>query len=71
MIRVKPNVNILAMLKEAGYSTYVIQREKLIGQRTLQKLRIGGLPSWNELDKLCKLLKVNPWDIIEFVNDEK
>ena len=67
MFRVKPGVNLLEMLKANGYSSYRIAHEKMFGSATVQKFRRNGLPSWNELDKLCKLLKVNPWDIIEYI----
>ena len=67
MIRVKPSVNILDMLKSAGYSTYRIAKDGLFGSATVQKLRAGGLPSWNELDKLCHLLHVEPWELIEYI----
>ena len=71
MIRVKPGVNIVELLKNAGYSSYRIANEKLFGQATLTKFRRNGLPSWNELDKLCDLLNCQPWDLIEYVKEEK
>ena len=70
MIRIKHGVNILDMLKQAGHTSYTIRREKLFGEATMQKFRDGGLPSWNELDKLCDLLDCQPWDLIEYVKDE-
>lgn len=69
MFRYKHGINVLEMLKTAGYNTNRIRTERVFGQSTLQKFRTGDLPSWNELDRLCKLLKVEPWEIIEFVDD--
>lgn len=66
--RIKPGVNVIDMLKSAGYSTYRIRKEKIIGERALQKFRGGDeLPSWNELDIICGLLHVEPWNIVERV----
>ena len=70
MIRMKPGVVLVDMLKDAGYSTYRIAREGIFGSATVQKFRRGGLPSWNELDKLCALLHVAPWDLIEYIPDQ-
>lgn len=67
MFRFKPGVDVLRMLSERGYSSYKIRQEKIMGEKTLQKFRDGKLPSWNELDKICGLLQMNPWDIIEYL----
>lgn len=69
MIRYRPGVNVLAMLSAAGYNTGEIRRRKLIGENALQKIRDGKLPSWNELDKLCNLLRVHPVDLLEYIPD--
>ncbi len=71
MFRVKDGVNILDMLKTAGYSTYKITKDSVFGSATMQKFRNGGMPSWNELDKLCRMIGCEPWDIIEYVRDDK
>lgn len=71
MIRVKPSVDVLAMLKSAGYSSYRIAQERIMGQSTLTKLRRHGMPSWNELDTICNLCGCSPWDLIEYIPDSK
>ena len=65
MFRVK--VDIMDMLKAAGYTSYRIAKEGLFGSATVTKFRRHGLPSWNELDKICKLCNVWPWDVIEYI----
>ena len=67
MIRVKEHVNILDMLRNAGYSSYRIGKERIFGQSTLTKLRGHGMPSWRELDTICDLCDCSPWDIIEYI----
>ncbi len=67
MIRWK--VDIMARLKEAGYTTYKIRKENLMGQQMLVKIRDGGLPSWATIDNICEWLHCQPGDLIEHVSD--
>ena len=68
-IRFKPGTNVLDLMKGAGYSSYRLRKEKLLGESVLTKLRRGDLPSWNELSVICRLLQCQPGDLIEFVDD--
>ena len=63
-------MDIMAALKERGYSSTKIREEKLIGQSYLQQIRHGDLVSWKTIDTLCKLLDCQPGDIVEYVPDE-
>ena len=67
----KADARILDRLKAAGYTTYRIRHERILGERVLQKFRTGELPSWNELDTICKLLSCQPWDLIEYIHDDE
>ena len=70
MIRLK--MKLLPALKAAGYNSARIRQEKLLGESVLTKLRNDGLPSWHELDTICRLLgNVQPGDIVEYVPDEE
>lgn len=60
-------MDILAALKDAGYSSYKIRKEKLLGEATLQKIRNGELVSWENISTICQLLKCQPGDIVEYV----
>lgn len=66
MLRYK--VDILETLKEAGWTTYKIRKEKLIGERVMQRIREGELPSWGALDVICGLLHCQPGDIVEYID---
>ena len=66
---IRYKVDILAALKERGYSSTKIREEKLIGQSYLQQLRHGELVSWKTLDTIYKLLECQPGDLIEFVDE--
>ena len=59
-------IDILAALKEAGYNTNRIRKEKLIGEAMLQKIRNRQLPSWATLETICELLDCQPGDLVEF-----
>lgn len=69
-IRYKPDVDIIAMLKAAGYTTYRLRQEHLISESALTKMRAHTLPSWNELNTLCALLHIQPWELLEYAADE-
>lgn len=66
----KYKVDILANLKDAGYTTYRIRKEGLLSQSTLQKLRDGIGVSWDNIETLCRLLHCQPGDLMEYVPDE-
>lgn len=63
-------IDVLAALKAAGYSQTRIRKEKLLGVSVLTKFRSGGLPSWHELDVVCRLLNCQPGDLVEYVEDD-
>jgi len=63
---IKYKIDILAALKEKGYSQNRIRNEKLIGQSYLTQLRHGELVSWKTIEIICKLLKCQPGDILEY-----
>jgi len=58
-------------LKEAGYTTYRIRKEKLMGQGTLTALKngTGGLEH-KTIERLCQVLNCQPGDLMEYVPEE-
>lgn len=64
---VQYKINVLAALKEKGYTTSRIRKEKLIGEATVQRLRHSQSVSYEVLAKLCELLDCQPGDILEYV----
>ena len=65
----KYKIDVLAALKAAGYTTYRIRQDNLLSQSTLQKLREGVGVSWDNIETLCRLLRCQPGDIIEYMED--
>lgn len=66
----KYKINILEELANAGYNTSRLRKEKLFTESTIQRFRHGGVLSLKSLDRLCCLLKMQPGDIIEYVDDK-
>lgn len=64
---IRYKVNILAALKEKGYNTSRLRKEKLLGESTIQQLRNGELVSWNNIDRICTMLECQPGDLIEHI----
>ena len=63
---------LFALLKEKGYSSYKLRKDKLISQSTLQKLRTGdGIIDSRTIQRLCSMLDCQPGDIMEYIKDEK
>ena len=66
---IRYKIDIMARLKERGYSSTRIREEKLIGQSYLQQIRHGELVSWKTIDTICALLDCQPGDLMEYVPD--
>lgn len=59
-------IDILEKLKESGYNTNRIRKEKLLGESVLQKMRQCKPLSWHEIDVICGLLQCQPGDLLEY-----
>lgn len=66
----KYKINVIEELKEAGYNTTKLRREKLISETSLTRIRRGEMVEPVVLDKLCRLLDCQPGNIIKYVPDE-
>lgn len=62
--------DILQLLKEAGYNTNRLRKEKIMGEATIQKLRHGELVSWANINTICTLLNCQPGDIVEYIKED-
>ena len=66
----KYKINILEKLKQKGYTTYKLRKDKIIGEAQIQKIREGELASKETLNTICKLLNCQPGDILEYVETD-
>lgn len=64
---VRYKVDILAALKDAGYNTNRLRKEKLLSEGVIQSLREGHYISMQNISKICELLHCQPGDLLEFV----
>ena len=61
-------IDICAALKEEGYTSYSLGKERKLSHNTWAKLNKGELVSLEAIGKVCHLLHKQPGDLIEFVN---
>ena len=64
-------IDVLEALKEAGYNTTRLRKEKLLGENAIQSLRRGEVVGIIALEKICKLLNMQPGNVIQYVDDSK
>lgn len=64
---IRYKINVLAALKEKGYNTSRLRKEKLLGESTIQQLRTGEIVSWNNIDRICAILECQPGDLVEHI----
>lgn len=64
-------LDILETLKESGYNTTRLRKEKLLGENAIQSLRRGEMVGIIALEKICKLLDMQPGNIIKYVEGEE
>ncbi|MGN0710741.1 MAG: helix-turn-helix domain-containing protein [Anaerovoracaceae bacterium] len=62
-------INVIEELKEAGYNSTRILKENILPQSSMQKLRRGEPISMKTLDTLCKLLDMQPGNILKYIKD--
>ena len=63
-------INVLEALKKAGYTTYRLRAEKLLGEASLQKLRNNEVIGINNLETVCKLLNCQPGDLLQYAKED-
>lgn len=63
---IKYKIDVLAALKEKGYSSYKLRQDKIFGERTIQKIRDGEIVTADNIAKLCELLHCQVGDLLEY-----
>lgn len=63
-------IDVLESLKEAGYNTTRLRKERLLNESAIQYIREGKPIGAKALDSLCKLLDMQPGNIIKYVEDD-
>ena len=60
-------VNVLASLKDAGYSSNRLRSMKILSNSPIHQMRNGTMVSWENLNTICKILNCQPGDLIEYI----
>lgn len=68
---IKYKIDVLHALKNAGFTTYRLRKDKILGEATIQKMRNFELVSWENINTICKLLNCQPGDMMEYVPGNK
>ena len=63
-------IDVVAALKDKGYTSYKIRQEKLLSESTIQKLRSGKGVSWENIETLCRLLDCQPGDLLKYTEED-
>ena len=66
---IRYKVDVIAALKEAGYNTTRIRKDKIMGEAMLQKIRSGQMVSWATLETICDVLGCQPGDLLEYIKE--
>ena len=67
---VQYKVDILSALKEAGYNTTRLRKEKLLSEGVIQSLRENRHISLQNIARICQLLNCQPGDILAYIPEE-
>ena len=62
-------IDVLETLKENGYNTTRLRKEKLLGENAIQSLRKNEMVGIIALEKICSLLDMQPGNIIKYVSE--
>lgn len=66
---IKYKINIMDSLKNKGYTSYKLRKNKIFGEATMTKFRNKEYINFENLNILCSLLDCQPGDIIEYIPD--
>ena len=70
VLAIKYKIDILFALKEKGYNTNRLRKEKLLSEGVIQSLRENKYIALHNLSKICELLECQPADLLEYVKDD-
>lgn len=62
-------IDVLETLKEAGYNTTRLRKEKLLNESAIQYIREGKPIGAKALDNICMLLDMQPGNILKYVEN--
>ena len=63
--------DILKKLSDAGWSTYKLQKERIMPNSAIMQIRSGKPITTTTLNTVCKLTGLQPGDLLAYVPDEQ
>lgn len=67
----KYKIDVLEAMKEAGYNTTKLRKEKLLGENAIQSLRKDEMVGIKALDQICSILDMQPGNVIKYVEENE
>ena len=64
-------MDILDALKNKGYNTNRLRKEKLLSESVIQGLRENRYITLPNISTICTLLECQPGDLLEFIPDSE
>ena len=66
----KYKFDIIQRLGEKGYNPRKIRKDRILAESTMTKLRRKQAISWENIDTICRLLRCQPGDLLEWIDDD-
>jgi putative transcriptional regulator len=63
-------IDVLSSLKEAGYTTTRLRKERLLNESAIQYIREGKPVGAKALNNICMLLDMQPGNIIKYIEEK-
>lgn len=67
----KYRIDVLQALKNKGYTSYRLEKEKLIGNKAMTDIRQGKVIGIKTIETICCLLDCQISDFIEYTPDKE
>lgn len=62
-------VDIMKKLSDAGWTTYRLRKEKMIGNGTLQRIKENQSISTDTINTICELCDCQPGDLMIYIKE--
>lgn len=63
-------LDVMQKLTENGYNPRKLRNLGILGERTMTSLRRGEMISLKSIDTICRLLRCQPGDLLEWIDED-
>ncbi len=64
-------IDLLDLLKQHGWSTYRLQKEKLISNGTIMQIRAKKPITTTTIETICRLCHCQPGDLLQYKEEQE